>query len=55
MCAYGLWAQPSGGCSPIIVGRCETCGMETCEACYLIGQDNYEDKCPCSKGKFKLD
>ena len=57
MCVYGGWASGAMGrvCSPTVVGSCTICGMETCEACYIIGQDDYDGRCPCGKGKFKLD
>ena len=57
MCVYGGWASGAMGrlCSPTVVGRCTICGMETCEACHIISQDNYDGRCPCGKGKFKLD
>ena len=58
MCYYGAWASGAMGlsCNPMIVGYCTICGMETCMACYKIGQDDYDGRCPDGncKGKFKL-
>ena len=55
MCQYGLFAQPGGNCSSSIVGKCNACGRDTCRACYDIGQEHYEGKCPCGNGIFILD
>jgi len=54
MCKYGTFAKPSGNCSNEIISHCNVCEMDCCAECYSIGQQYYENSCPCGKGKFTL-